>query len=146
MVDAASLSAEEGLTEAAEYLHQILLTLQKRYTESKTSKGPKAVPVLVAANKLDLFTALPPSLVKSKLEAEITKVRDTKAKGLLSADVDADTGADEETEWLGDGGEGSFEFRQMEHVNVPVEIVGGSVKGDDGPEIAKWWDWIGQQL
>jgi signal recognition particle receptor subunit beta len=68
VVDAASVAEEAGLNETAEYLHDVLLALQKRYTGATTSKGPKEIPVLVAANKMDLFTALPPHLVAQQLE------------------------------------------------------------------------------
>ncbi|KAF1987423.1 P-loop containing nucleoside triphosphate hydrolase protein [Aulographum hederae CBS 113979] len=151
VVDAASIpssstgsSSESGLADAAEYLHDILLVLQKRYTTAKSSKGPKDVPVLIAANKLDLFTALPAPLLKTSLEKEISRVRETRAKGLLTAgsgDADAD-----DRGWLGEGGESKFEFRQMEEVNVPVQVVGGNVLGSEGPDVDKWWDWIGSKL
>jgi signal recognition particle receptor subunit beta len=94
VVDAATIAEEPGLNESAEYLHDVLLALQKRYTGAKTSKGPKEIPVLVAANKLDLFTALPPHLVKISLEKEISEVRRRRAKGLKDSGVG-----------LGDGGE-----------------------------------------
>jgi len=109
--------------------------------------GPKELPVLVAANKLDLFTALPAPLVKTALEAEITSVRSSRNKGLLDSGVGMnDAGAGEEKEWLGDGGEGKFDFSQMEEVNVPVTVVGGNVLGGDGPDVKQWWDWIGGNL
>ncbi|KAF2098565.1 P-loop containing nucleoside triphosphate hydrolase protein [Rhizodiscina lignyota] len=151
VVDSASLSSDTpgrsaaGLTEAAQYLHDILLLLQKRYTGAKSSKGPPELPVLIAANKLDLFTALPAQLVKSALEAEITRIRTTRAKGLLDSAVKDET-LEEEREWLGDGGEGKFEFGQMEEVNVPIKVVGGNVIGADGSDISGWWEWIGEQL
>ncbi len=55
-----------------------------------------------------------------------------------------DTG--EEKEWLGDGGEGGFEFKQMEEVGVSVEILGGNVQGAEGTDVAGWWAWIGRYL
>lgn len=153
VVDAANLSsatgsrAGEGLTEAAEYLHDMLLMLQRRYTSSKTSRGPNEIPVLIAANKMDLFTALPAPLVKNALESEVTNIRSTRSKALLDSGISMSEGdAGEEKEWLGDGGEGKFEFRQMEEVNVPIEIAGGNVTGEGGPDVAKWWDWIGSHL
>ena len=154
MVDAADLSTGssivggiEGLREAAEYLHDVLLLLQRRSTSSKTSKAPKEMPVLIAANKMDLFTALPAPLVKSSLEAEITKVRNSRNKGLLDSGVAmSDDGAGEEKEWLGDGGEGKFEFPQMEEVNVLVSVKGGNVTGADGADVKQWWDWVGSNL
>lgn len=146
LVDAAALASPAGLSEAAEYLHDVLLALQRRYTAAKTSKGPAATPVLVAANKLDLFTALPPALVRAQLEQEIEKVRTARAKGILDVGVSEDS-VGEEHEWLGGGGESKFEFRQMEEMNVPVDVVGGSVLGeDDGPDVGGWWEWIAAQM
>jgi len=159
LVDAADLAsssatgtaADTGLREAAEYLHDILLLLQKRATTGaggKAARTPAEMPVLVAANKLDLFTALPATLVKGVLEAEITKVRSSRAKGLLDSGIGmGEMGdVDEERDWLGDGGEGKFEFSQMEEVNVSVTVAGGSVTGSEGADVAKWWEWIGSQL
>lgn len=147
MVDAAAISSAAGLTEAATYLHDILLTLQKRHTNSKTSKGPASLPVLVAANKLDLFTALPPQLVKKALEEEITKVRATRAKGLLDSGIGMEDEG-EERDWLGQGGEGGFSFGQMEESEIEVKIVGGNVVGEGKEEgqVDEWWTWIGENL
>ena len=153
MVDAADISTSssgagnEALRQAAEYLHDLLLLLQKRSTSSKSTRGPKELPVLVAANKLDLFTALPALLVKTALESEITNVRSSRGKGLLDSGIgmnDLDIG--EEKEWLGDGGECKFEFSQMEEVNVSVSVAGGNVLGSDGPDVKQWWDWIAGYL
>lgn len=153
LVDAANIPSgtgglgNEGLREAAEYLHDVLLLLQKRSTTAKTSRAPKEVPVLIAANKLDLFTALPAALVKTALESEITNVRSSRAKGLLDSGIGiADADLAEERDWLGDGGEGKFDFSQMEEVNVPVTVLGGNVLGVDGADVARWWDWIGSNL
>jgi signal recognition particle receptor subunit beta len=138
VVDAAALSSPQGLSEAATYLHDILLVLQKRHTGAKSSKGPAGIPVLIAANKLDLFTALPAQLVKKRLEDEITKIRSTRAKGLL----------DEDREWLGEGGEGSFNFGQMKEAEIEVSVLGGnaSAKGEEKTQADAWWAWIAQQM
>jgi len=149
VVDAASVAEEAGLNEAAEYLHDVLLALQKRYTGAKTSKGPKEIPVLVAANKLDLFTALPPHLAKISLERAVSEVRKSKAKGLKDSGValgGEDEGLDEEREWLGEGGEGAFEFHQMEEVGTSVTVRGGNVLGGDGTDVGSWWEWVAEQL
>ncbi len=153
MVDAADISTSssgagnEALRQAAEYLHDLLLLLQKRSTSSKSTRGPKELPVLVAANKLDLFTALPAPLVKTALESEITNVRSSRGKGLLDSGIGMnDLDIREEKEWLGDGGEGKFEFSQMEEVNVSVSVAGGNVLGSDGPDVKQWWDWIAGYL
>jgi len=153
MVDAADVSTSssgvgnEALRQAAEYLHDLLLLLQKRSTSSKSTRGPKELPVLVAANKLDSFTALPAPLMKTALESEITNVRSSRGKGLLDSGTgmnDLDIG--EEKEWLGDGGEGRFEFSQMEKVNVSVSVAGGNVLGSGGPDVKQWCDWIAGYL
>ncbi|KAF2111150.1 signal recognition particle receptor beta subunit-domain-containing protein [Lophiotrema nucula] len=149
VVDAASVADEAGLDETAEYLHDMLLALQKRYTGAKTSKGPKEIPVLIAANKLDLFTALPPHLVKISLEKAISEVRKSRAKGVKDSGVamgGEEDAVDEENEWLGEGGEGAFEFRQMEEVGTSVAVQGGNVLGGEGSDVKSWWEWVAEQL
>lgn len=150
VVDAAQLGDEAGLNEAGEYLHDVLLSLQKRYTNAATSKGPKEIPVLVAANKMDLFTALPPNLVKTSLEKTITEVRANKAKALRDAGAALSGGedeVDEEKEWLGEGGEGAFTFEQMRESGTSVDVIGGNViAGKEGGDVEKWWQWIAEQL
>ena len=155
MVDAADISGAstssdngaEGRRQTAEYLHDILLLLQKRLTSSRSSKAPRELPVLIAANKLDLFTALPAPLVRTALEAEILEVRSSRNKGLLDSGIgmnDLDIG--EEKEWLGDRGEGAFSFKQMEEAGVSVDVLGGNILGGDGPDVEAWWAWIGGLL
>lgn len=149
VVDAASLSAESGLRECAEYLHDLLLLLQKRASLGKSSKTPGELPVLVAANKLDLFAALPAAMVKTRLEAEITKVRISRSKGLLDSGISmGDSENLEERDWLGEGGEGPFNFKQMEEFNIEVEVVGGNAAslGPEKPDVGRWWAWIGSKL
>ncbi|KAL8912388.1 MAG: hypothetical protein Q9171_002574 [Xanthocarpia ochracea] len=149
VVDAADLSSQtnEGTRQTAQYLHDVLLQLQKRATDSKSSKAPKWMPVLIAANKLDLFTALPAPLVKSTLESEITQVRKALSAGLLGSGVGAkDLDDAQEQDWLGEVGDGTFEFSQLEEFNVQVKVLGGNVTGVDGSDIRQWWDWIGSVL
>ncbi|EOA83977.1 hypothetical protein ACJQWK_01032 [Exserohilum turcicum] len=150
LVDAAQLGDEAGLNEAAEYLHDVLLSLQKRYTKATTSKGPKEIPVLVAANKMDLFTALPAHLVKNSLEKTITTIRNNRARALRDAGAALSGGedeVDEEKEWLGEGGEGAFTFEQMRESGTSIDVIGGNViGGKEGPGVDKWWEWIAEQL
>lgn len=150
VVDAAAIAEESGLTEAAEYLHDVLLSLQKRYTDAKSSKGPREIPVLVAANKMDLFTALPASLVKIQLEKGITEVRNSRAKAIRDAGaaLAGKEDDDEEKEWLGEGGEGAFDFEQMREIGTTVEVIGGNVisTGKQASDTDGWWGWIAQHL
>jgi signal recognition particle receptor subunit beta len=147
LVDAATLSAgDEGLRQTADYLHDVLLLLQKRMTGSKAAKALKVIPVLIAANKMDLFTALPAALVKSSLEAEITKVRTSRSKGLLDSGIGMGDAEDEKDDWLGEMGSSKFKFSQMEEFDVAVDVLGGNVVGGEGPTIDKWWKWISDRL
>ena len=147
LVDAAALSAgDQGLRQTADYLHDILLLLQKR-AESKTAKTLKEIPFLIAANKMDLFTALPTALVKNTLEAEITKVRTSRSKGLLDSGIGMGDGSDEEKDdWLGEVGSSDFRFTQMEEFDISVEVIGGNVLGSEGPNAKKWWGWVSERL
>ena len=148
-MDSAAVSSSAGLTETAEYLHDVLLLLQKRHTQGKTSKDPHSVPVLVAANKQDVFTSLPAGLVKSKLEQEIAKVRQTRSKGLLDSGIGMeDDGADEEGNWLGEYGAKEFSFTQMDEHGVEIKVAGGNVEGEGEEKgvVDNWWSWIGNNL
>ena len=147
-MDAATLSAgDESLRQTADYLHDILLILQKRTAGSKAMKALKEIPVLIAANKMDLFTALPAALVKSTLESEITKVRHSRSKGLLDSGIGMDEGADDEKDdWLGEVGSKDFKFTQLEEFDITVEVIGGIVTGNEGLATDKWWRWIAERL
>ncbi|CAI4217590.1 unnamed protein product [Parascedosporium putredinis] len=146
LVDAAALAEHDALSAAASYLYDVLLLLQKRTAGIKTSKIPSAVPLLVAVNKLDLFTALPPALVKASLEAEISRIRVSKSKGLLDSGVGTDDiGSEETDDWLGSYGTEKFTFDQMREFNVYVDVEGGNVLGD-GPGVGKWWAWIADKV
>lgn len=148
VVDSANLAVgSSGLREAAEYLHDVLLQLQRGLTTSKRSGSLKAVPVLVAANKLDLFTALPAPLVKTTLEAEIGSVRASRSKGLLDSGIGTNGNEpDEEKDWLGEGGANKFTFTQMEEFDVTISVAGGNVVGGEGGNVSRWWDWIGKNM
>ncbi|KAK2066701.1 hypothetical protein P8C59_000492 [Phyllachora maydis] len=147
MVDAAALGEVRGdaqgraLAAAADYLHDVLLTLQKR---PGAGRSATPVPVLVAANKLDLFTALPPALVKSKLETEITRVRRTRSKGLKPTGLDEDDPGHDE-DWLGELGQENFTLDQMLGHEIHVDVVGGSLVGH-GPGADAWWDWLASKI
>ncbi|KAF6808244.1 srp receptor beta subunit [Colletotrichum sojae] len=146
VVDAAAISENEVLAPTAAYLYDVLLGLQKRASSSKSSKNPAPIPVLVAANKLDLFTALPGALVRSSLEAEITRIRSSRSKGLLDSGVGIDEVGDEEhDDWLGAYGTEKFTFEQLREFDVEVDVVAGNVTGG-GPGADKWWAWIAERI
>ena len=147
LVDAATLSAgDEGLRQAADYLYDVLLLLQKRGV-AKSAKIAKEVPVLVAVNKMDLFTALPAALVKTSLEAEITKVRASRSKGLLDSGIGMDEATDDDKDdWLGEMGSSEFKFAQMGEFDVSIEVAGGIVQGGEGENVEKWWRWVSERL
>ena len=130
-----SRSGGDSLADAASYLHDLLLVLQKK----------RNVAVLIAANKADLFTAVPAGVAKATLEHEITAVRQSRATGLLDSATGADDAVNED--WLGeDEKNGSFTFEQLREANVTVDVVAGNVMGADGPGVDGWWDWIAAQM
>lgn len=142
MLDAATL--DDSLPATASYLYDILLSLQKRAASGRSSRSPSAIHVLIGANKLDLFTALPASLVRSNLEAEIARIRLSRSKGLLDSGVGVDDiGSELNDDWLGEYGSEKFSFAQMREFDVEVDIIGGSIT--DG-NVDKWWDWIGGRI
>ncbi|KAH7329511.1 signal recognition particle receptor beta subunit-domain-containing protein [Stachybotrys elegans] len=144
VVDAAALSEHETLAPTASYLYDVLLFLQKRASDQSKKKAP--VPVLIAANKMDLFTALPSTMVKSHLEAELTRIRSSRSKGLLDSGVGMDdVGSEEQDSWLGEYGSEKFSFKQMQEYDVDIDVVPGSVTSDT-PGADKWWKFIAQQF
>lgn len=154
MVDTAALSDPETLRDTASYLYDVLFVLQRRALKKKNKNVAKVageIPVLVAANKQDLFTALPPGSVRQCLEAEIDRIRKSKSKGLMDANTDFGTG-EEEDDILGSNNvNDTFTFDLLgDEIGISVEVVGGAVKGDEegnlGAGVRKWEEWIGQCL
>lgn len=149
VVDAAVLGEHDALAAAASYLHDVLLDLQRRAGSGDKAKaqGGPPVPVLVAANKADLFTAIPAAMAKTKLEAELTRIRATRSRGLLDSGVGADDvdAGQEHDSWLGEYGSEKFAFKQMQEFDIDVEVLPGNVIGD-GPGADKWWWWIAQRV
>ncbi|KIV96752.1 hypothetical protein PV10_00574 [Exophiala mesophila] len=129
--------------DAAAYLHDTLLALQRRTTGKGSVKGKPPIPVLIAANKQDLFTSLPAGAISQRLQTEIERVRVSRAKGLSAVGQDADT--NEEDDVLGGGGEEKFTFKLLEEeYGIKVDIIGGAVKGEEaGKGVTRWEEWIG---
>jgi signal recognition particle receptor subunit beta len=140
-------------------LHDVLLRLQRQQAAAKAggSRRRRDVPVLVAANKMDLFTALPAGMVRASLEAEIARQRSTRARGIAGAgsagkgeglDAGVDTAAAEdvdENDLLAGEAEGKFEFARMAEWGVRVAVVGGSAAGEEA-SVEKWWEWVAEQV
>lgn len=149
VVDAAALSEPDVLADTAAYLYEVLLALQRRMGSTQTSKAPYAIPLLIAANKADLFTALPAKLVRNNLEKELGRIRRTRSKGLLDSGVSQDgavsgTG-DEADDWLGEYGSAEFKFDQMREFDTEVDVISGNITGD-GPGVDAWWQWMGSRI
>ncbi|KIX06783.1 uncharacterized protein Z518_04759 [Rhinocladiella mackenziei CBS 650.93] len=146
VVDASALDSSDSSSsrDTAVYLHDTLLALQRRKTGK--NKARTEIPVLIAANKQDLFTALPTGAVKERLQTEIERVRVSRSKGLTTVGQDPDSSADEEV--LGGGGEEKFSFQLMqEEYDISVDIVGGAVRGEEaGKGVRRWEEWIGSCL
>lgn len=144
MVDAAALGEQDVLAPTASYLYDLLLYLQKKATAKDKSKV--SIPVLIAANKMDLFTALPANMVKTHLEAELSRIRSSRSKGLLDSGVGMDEiGSEEHDDWLGEYGSEKFSFQQMREFDLDVEVIGGSVMAEES-DVDKWWWWIAQRV
>ncbi|KAM0436577.1 hypothetical protein ACHAPT_002285 [Fusarium lateritium] len=145
MVDAAAIGEQDVLAPTAAYLYDVLLFLQKRATTTN-SKAKASIPILIAANKMDLFTALPSTLVMTNLETELTRIRASRSKGLLDSGVGTDDiGSEEQDSWLGEYGSSKFTFSQLQEFDIDVDVLPGNVSGD-GPGADKWWWWIAQRV
>lgn len=146
-MDTSAADGGETAKDTVSYLHDVLLSLQRRPKLVKKSK-PEDVRVLLACNKQDLFTSLPPNAVRSRLETELERVKASKKKGISVVDAKDDMGENEDETVLGGGGEEKFSFKMFEEeFGVAVDVIGGAVKGDeDGQGARKWEEWIGSCL
>ncbi|KAK4934088.1 hypothetical protein LTR66_015735 [Elasticomyces elasticus] len=139
MLDSAAIETEGVLKDMVGYLHDVLLGLQRR---RKTVKSAGELRVLIAANKQDLFTALPAGAVKAKLELELEGVRVSRRKGVSAVDAKEDVDEDEDAV-LGGGGEGRFSFKLLEdEFEIFIDVLGGSVREDEGKGVRRWEEWI----
>ncbi|EFQ97792.1 hypothetical protein MGYG_00832 [Nannizzia gypsea CBS 118893] len=140
MIDAGTLLDAGQLADIARYLYDVLIILHRFSTSARS----RTTPVLVAANKQDLFAAIPPAMVKEKLEAEIEAVRETRRKGLTNPDAEND----DETDSFGNQ---PFTFQLLEDESgIKVDFLGGSVttdyRDDATSGLRSWEQWMGQCL
>lgn len=144
MVDAAALGEQETVAPTAAYLYDVLLFLQKKGSEKGKTKA--SIPLLIASNKMDLFTALPAALVKSQLEGELSRIRASRSKGLLDSGVGVDdVGSEDQDSWLGEYGSEKFSFSQMAEFDIDVDVSPGCVTSDK-PDVDKWWCWMAERV
>ncbi|KAK9249363.1 signal recognition particle receptor beta subunit-domain-containing protein [Lipomyces tetrasporus] len=136
VVDASAMSRPERLREAAEYMYDIL-----RITE----RVQGGTDVLVAANKSELFTAVPAKRLRTLLETELYKIRESRAKSVskVAAGGEKDDEDDDNEDvvggsgWIGKRGEkGSFKLEDLE---TEVTVIDGSV---DNGKIDAWIGWM----
>ncbi|KAK6501625.1 hypothetical protein TWF481_009460 [Arthrobotrys musiformis] len=139
VIDSAVLSIQARVTETAEYLYDLLLAIQKRYaTLSETSTSAESVPLLIACNKNDLFTALPSAKISNLLQAELSRMKETKRKGLLNAG--AGENDDEDLDFvLGDAASDQITWEGLKEFGVDVSVQSGSVKGG---AVDGWTSWM----
>ncbi|RKF56135.1 Signal recognition particle receptor subunit beta [Golovinomyces cichoracearum] len=126
------------------YLYDILLFLKRKAEEGNYSKE---IQVLIAASKMDLFTAIPAAYVQKTLEHEISRLRDSKLNGLLDTDIASGHEAEGlKDDWIGEKGSNVFQFSQMKELdNISVEICGGHVIGEEA-QIERWLSWISERI
>ncbi|KAK9466631.1 signal recognition particle receptor beta subunit-domain-containing protein [Lipomyces arxii] len=123
VVDASAMSRPEKLREAAEYLGAIL---------RKTNRRRGGADILVAANKSELFTAVPAKRLKTLMENELDKLAKSKANSVMG--VDADTGVDDDEYMQLQIGEFKFEACESE-----VTFLDGSIETG---KIESWLEWM----
>lgn len=149
MLDSTSHESSDSSAakDTVSWLHDVLLALQRR-RRNTTKKQANDFPVLIAANKQDLFTALPPLAIKQQLERELERVRTSRKKGISAVDSTPEKEEEEDEVTLGGGGEGSFSFKMLEEdFGLAVDVLGGTVKGEDSARgVGKWEAWIGSCL
>ncbi|KAK5105087.1 hypothetical protein LTS08_001361 [Lithohypha guttulata] len=143
-MDTSAADDGEMAKDTVSYLHDVLLNLQRRPKLVKKAKA-EDVRVLVVCNKQDLFTSLPTTAVKSRLEMELERLKASKKRGISAVDAKEDADENEDETVLGGGGEQKFTFKMLDdEFGVTVEIVGGFVKDEEeNNDVKRWEEWIG---
>ena len=145
VVDSTAIDAKdtEALQDTATNLHDALFALQKRKTSTDSKSAD--LPMLIAANKQDLFTSLPGGAVKDRLQTQIERVRSSRQKSLSTVGEETQ---DDQEDILGGGGEAKFSFKLMqEDFGIQIDVLEGAVRGDEaGKRVRAWEEWIGGLL
>ncbi|KAK9473816.1 signal recognition particle receptor beta subunit-domain-containing protein [Dipodascopsis tothii] len=134
VVDASAMARPEAAHAAAQYLYDILALTERR-------RGGASV--LVAANKAELFTAVPAKRLRSLLEDEITKIARTKARAVSGVERSALGAAADDDDapalWAGAPG-APFRFEVLES---EVTALSGSVETG---KIEPWVRWMEERV
>lgn len=128
VVDAAS--GPEQIKQAAPALLTVL--------ELTNKEGEEPIPVLIAVNKIDQFSALSVNKVIALLEGELTQLRDSKSQGLMSS-TENDGFEDDSQFQLGVPGQ-PFKFTDLEGT---VGVVDGSALVG---RLDKWENWLEEEI
>lgn len=128
VVDAAA--GPEQIKKAAPALLTVL--------ELTNKEGEEPIPVLIAVNKFDQFSALSVNKVTALLESELTQLRDSKSQGLMSS-TETDGFEDDSQFQLGVPGQ-PFKFTDLEGV---VGVVDGSALVG---RLDKWENWLEEEI
>ncbi|EPS38340.1 hypothetical protein H072_7962 [Dactylellina haptotyla CBS 200.50] len=143
MLDSAAIIAQPRLTDTVEYLYELLLAVQKRYTVlSETTTTAEPIPLLIACNKNDLFTALPSAKISSQLQSELGRMKETKRKGLLNAGAGENDDEDLE-QVLGDDRSDQITWEGLREFGVDVSLQSGSIKSGS---VGGWTSWVSECL
>ncbi|KAK6543843.1 hypothetical protein TWF694_000571 [Orbilia ellipsospora] len=143
IIDSAVLSAQPRLTDTVEYLYEVLLAIQKRYSVlSETTTSTELIPLLIACNKNDLFTALPSSKISLLLQSELGRMKETKRKGLMNAGAGDDDDEDLDRV-LGDENSDLITWENLKEFGADISVQSGSIKNGS---VDGWKSWMSNCL
>ncbi|KAI5794006.1 signal recognition particle receptor beta subunit-domain-containing protein [Pyronema domesticum] len=132
---------QEEWTDAAEYLHDVLLKIQK--LQDTQGNKREEFNVLVACNKSDLFTAKPAQGkegIKQTLEREIAVVSATRRRGIVGAGEEES----DEDQCLATDEDGKFKFESLQEFGIQVVFKSGSTIGNGWRQ--SMGEWLGESL
>ncbi|KAJ6263234.1 Signal recognition particle subunit [Drechslerella dactyloides] len=139
MLDSAVLSSQPRLTDTVEYLYELLLVIQKQYNSlsESSASSPDPIPLLIACNKNDLFTALPSAKISILLQTELGRMKETKRKGLLNAGAGEEDDEDLDRV-LGDENSDHVTWEGLREFGVEISVQSGSIKSTHAESWKSW--------
>ncbi|KAK6341252.1 hypothetical protein TWF696_008337 [Orbilia brochopaga] len=139
MLDSAVLSSQPRLTDTVEYLYELLLVIQKQFASLSESAAtsPDPIPLLIACNKNDLFTALPSAKISNLLQIELGRMKETKRKGLLNAGAGEEDDEDLDRV-LGDENSDHVTWEGLREFGVEISVQSGSIKSIAAESWKSW--------